>query len=507
MGTSAQTPQLSNEDMAALHETWSQLQAAGDPRAEKLRQFIVAQGNSILNPDDNRGTLSKAWDWANKGLISKDTIVRALSGRTPEELQQETEPSQWDTPVQAAGKAWLRGATQDAAGTASSLTSPLSVGILATGGAGQAAKAVEAAGATGKALTAAKAVKVGSQAVGTAASVGFAAKGGQAMNDAAQGEMTPEKTQELLQGGAMLTGGGAGAMEGAGLVGLTPGMRQHLAEAAPELYRSALKPTTVPSKQANVTAAIQTGLNEGIPVSKAGIEKLGNLIDDVNQKIADQIQANKNTTINKFSVASRLSGTAKKFAVQVNPTSDLNAISDAGNEFLETTPNKLSAPDAQALKVGTYQQLRGKYGQLSSASVEAQKALARGIKEEIATAIPEIGKLNARDSQFLNLDPILERAVARISNHDVGGIGTPLAVGAAKAATGSNAAAMAAGAIKAVVDNPNVKSRLAIAMNKASKGAVSLPAANARLAAYSAALANSANTAPRDDQESAPPSQ
>lgn len=46
---------LSNEDLLALHQTYVHLQEAGDPRAEKLRTYLVASGKQALaNPDANK---------------------------------------------------------------------------------------------------------------------------------------------------------------------------------------------------------------------------------------------------------------------------------------------------------------------------------------------------------------------------------------------------------------------------------------------------------------------
>jgi len=268
---------------------------------------------------------------------------------------------------------------------------------------------------------------------------------------------------------------------------------------AERMYRSSLKPSTA-ADQSRVSGAIQTGLENRIPVSKGGVEKLSDLMDDVNNKISQQIASSPNAPINKFSVASRLSETAKKFSTQVNPLSDLNAISESGNEFLEGQPVNINAADAQALKQGTYQQMRGKYGQLSAASVEAQKALARGLKEEIAKQFPEINSLNAQDSKLINLDGLLDRAVARISNHQMIGIGTPLATAGAKAISGSNAVAGVSGLLKAVIDDPVIKSHLAIALSHASGGKISLPVGLARVAAYSDALGNASNATNQSNQ-------
>lgn len=282
----------------------------------------------------------------------------------------------------------------------------------------------------------------------------------------------------------------------AALLGKTP-------EAA---YESALKPsTTLP--QAQRAAIVQTGLQNEIPVSKAGVEKLGDLIDDVNQNIKGQIDSDPTRPIDPNAVAARADSVAPKFTNQVNAQPDLNAIEAAKQQFLKEqgqtiTPGHgnvpdivnpappMNAADAQAMKQGTYRVLAGKYGEQGSASVEAQKALARGLKEEIATQFPEIGGLNAAESQMLDLQPVLERAVNRISNHQAIGIGTPVAGVAAEAMTGSPGVGRVAMVLKGVLDNPQVKSRLAIAVSKGAK--ISPAAAMSRVNAYSASLGSAA---------------
>lgn len=276
---------------------------------------------------------------------------------------------------------------------------------------------------------------------------------------------------------------------------VAPAIEAAAKDNAARMYQSALKPSTrlSPSK---VATAVNTGLEHGIPVSEAGVEKLSSLIDDVNDKIKATIAADPARPVNKFAVASRLSDTAKKFATQVNPTADLNAINEAGNEFLDTQKNPIPAADAQALKTGTYQQLSSKaYGEMKSASIESQKALARGLKEELAEAFPELKDLNAQDTRFYGLEPILEKAVQRISNHQLIGIGTPAVGISAKAITGSGPAAAVSGFMKMLVDNPMVKSRLAIMLNKASKGRLTPAMAQSRVAAYSSALSKDASSA------------
>lgn len=271
---------------------------------------------------------------------------------------------------------------------------------------------------------------------------------------------------------------------------------------AERMYQSALKPsTTLPT--AKVASMVKTGLEEGIPVSEAGRAKLADLVDDLNSKVQDQISQGsaQGATVNKYAVASRLSGTAHKFSTQVNPEADLGAVAKSGNEFLQNQPTNIPAAQAQAIKAGTYKQLGGKaYGELDTASIEAQKALARGIKEELQTQFPEIKGLNAREGQLIGLDDALERAVKRINNHQLIGIGTPIVAGATGAVTGSAPLGAVTGILKAVIDDPVVKSKMAIALNRAGKG---IPISNAitRVAAYSNALASAANAGENNGQK------
>jgi hypothetical protein len=260
---------------------------------------------------------------------------------------------------------------------------------------------------------------------------------------------------------------------------------------AQRMYQSALKPSTTMEPWQR-TSAIKTGLNADIPVSEGGLEKLNTLVSGLNSEIDNVIASKPGATINKFAVTRRLGDVSNRFGNQVAPSSDLAKVADVGNDFLDTKPGRIPAAQAQEIKKGTYQTIGSRaYGEVKAAQIESEKALARGIKEELETQFPEIKGLNQQESNFLGLEPSLQRALGRNSNHQMLGIGTPIAAGGAAAATGSSKFGAVVGTIKAVVDNPIVKSKLAIAINKASKGSISLPAARAKVAAYSTALAGS----------------
>lgn len=257
-----------------------------------------------------------------------------------------------------------------------------------------------------------------------------------------------------------------------------------------KLYQSALKPGKKAVLNGTADKAIDYALKEGVPVSGSGLEKLHGLVDDLNKSIQDKITtgAQHGVTIDPNAVAQRTNQLRSQFSKQVNPTADLNAIDNATSEFLNGPgAGPIPADLAQQMKQGTYQQVRKSYGQLSSAQVEAQKALARGLKEELASAFPEIGSLNAEESKALGLEPLLESAIARIGNHQMFGIGTPIAAAGVHAATGSAPIAATLGAARAIIDNPAIKSRIAIAMTRAGKGSqATLPAITARMNALKA---------------------
>jgi len=119
---------------------------------------------------------------------------------------------------------------------------------------------------------------------------------------------------------------------------------------------------------------------------------------------------------------------------------------------------------AQQMKTNTYKQLKNAYGELKGFEVEAKKAMARGAKEEIVAQIPELAALNAKDSTLINLEKVLFKAVNRIENRDMMGIGVPI-----KALAGGQAGVkgMFIGTLLGLIDTPTIKANLAIAMHKA----------------------------------------
>ncbi len=141
---------------------------------------------------------------------------------------------------------------------------------------------------------------------------------------------------------------------------------------------------------------------------------------------------------------------------------------------------------AQQMKVNTYKQLKNAYGELKGFEVEAKKAMARGAKEEIVAQIPELADLNAKDSTLINLEKVLFKAVNRIENRDMVGIGVPVKLAAGAMHGGAGAIA---GLLAGLIDTPAIKANLAIALHKARGKAVPASEVNTYIQGIKASLA------------------
>ncbi len=220
---------------------------------------------------------------------------------------------------------------------------------------------------------------------------------------------------------------GSGAVVGAALpmaLSSLLGSRQYgseaLRSAAERLMRSTLKPSKSALMNGDADTAVKMLLGNGINVTKGGVDKLNNMIEDLNGQISNNI-ANSTATINKSDVANSLSGLRERFTNQVDPLPDLNAIQGVSDRFAQhplLSGDQIPVQLAQSMKQGTYQQLAKKYGQLGSADIEAQKSLARGLKEGIADAVPSIGGLNAQESQLIKALSVTEQRVFQQMNNN-----------------------------------------------------------------------------------------
>jgi len=250
------------------------------------------------------------------------------------------------------------------------------------------------------------------------------ATGGAIAGGTSAGMVDPEQAAQGAEVGGALpvaakVAGVAGKAVGNGL--------SNLADAtANRLMQSAIKPTIAQLKSGEAATAVQTLLDYGINPTKGGVQKLKDLIADKNSEIASAI-AGSNATIPKQNVVNALADVRQRFGNQVSPTSDLNAIQAVENDFM-AHPNlpgsDIPVQAAQEMKQGTYKVLAKKYGQVGAADTEAQKGLARGLKEEIAMAVPAVGPLNAEESRLITTLNVAERRALMEMNKNPMGLAT-----------------------------------------------------------------------------------
>lgn len=189
---------------------------------------------------------------------------------------------------------------------------------------------------------------------------------------------------------------------------------------AQKLMLNALKPTPKQYMSGEAEIAASELLKRDLSPNTKGVIALENRIAQLKQEIADSIQGS-DAVISKQRVLDRLNAVRDRFIKTANPETDLAAIQAARQGFVEhplipgeTLPVQL----AQDIKQATYSELRKKYGELGTAQTEAQKALARGLKEEIATKVPEVIPLNAEESALLKTLNVVERRAFMELNKD-----------------------------------------------------------------------------------------
>lgn len=298
-----------------------------------------------------------------------------------------------------------------------------------------------------------RAGKLGGEVAGTAGAGGVLASGARglgaapafvnalASNGFRTGVALPTAQNLAVRSGAGALAGGAqvgladpehagtGAILGAvtpvaaqGLGSLASNAGEALRSGAENMMARALKASPKAKRTGDEATAIRTLLDNGLNVSKAGVEKLRGMIDDLNTQISDKIGAS-TAQIDPQRVVNALGSTEQRFANQVAPTADLNSIAGVKQDFLNNAgAGPIPVQLAQKVKQGTYGVLRDKFGQLGTADTEAQKGLARGLKDEIAAAVPDVGSLNAKESELLATLGVTERAAGRSANKNLLGL-------------------------------------------------------------------------------------
>lgn len=188
------------------------------------------------------------------------------------------------------------------------------------------------------------------------------------------------------------------------------------------LMQSALKPKEKQVTSGQAKTAVNVLLENDIPLNEKGVQILKDKIDNLNNKINQTVKTSE-IPVNKSEVIKVLDELKKRYSNQVNPVDDLEAINKVEQNFINKHPDILTAEAANQIKSGTYKVIgeRG-YGEVKSAATEAEKAIARGLKEQIEKVDINVAPINAEQKTLIDTLKLTEQRVLKDANKDVIGI-------------------------------------------------------------------------------------
>lgn len=199
------------------------------------------------------------------------------------------------------------------------------------------------------------------------------------------------------------------------------------------VMQSALRPPYESLKTGKAIPAIETMLKEGISVTQGGAAKLEGEIGRLGDEVRALIKSSP-AEIRTGDVGKSLVDTYNKLLESANPQGSLESLRKAWGEFrahpLIGGREEIPVQLAQKIKQGTNRQLGdAAYGMglKPSGEQDSLKGIVRGLKDEIAGAVPGVGERNARMSELLNAHNLLERRVLMDPNKALLGL-TPLGI-------------------------------------------------------------------------------
>ena len=242
-----------------------------------------------------------------------------------------------------------------------------------------------------------------------------------------------------------------------------------------KLYESTAKLGTTLTRD-DRKRMVNTALDNDIPPTQAGVQKLDELAGGLHTKIDDLIDkaTESDRAVPVDAVFKHLDDLRKeKGGVKIDSKEDLEAIDRYAKKLRdvadEAGKSYYSAADLQSIKRDLYEKINWKAKRMTDTPIEEgiYKSLAQGAKEGVEGIVPESSALNAEWGKLLELKPELQRAANRIENRDVVSLSSiPLMMGGAIA--GDLKGALAGLSLSAIL-HPKVSGNLAVGMNKAGR--------------------------------------
>jgi len=276
----------------------------------------------------------------------------------------------------------------------------------------------------------------------------------------------------FMMGGRSLPAHPGSIQSAASLIGNVAEKPSFLRGMAESVMQNAVKPAPKDLATGKAQRAIGTMLDEGYSPTVSSTAKLKADALRQNAIVEQAINDAKNAgvTIPKGSAPSRIqpliSDLEQKNAL---PSAQRAAMEGVYDEYLSNPliPNQIPVDRAQQFKQTLYTELKNKYGTLSEGSEAAKKALARGLREDLESAVPGVVAPNAKASELWNALNVAERRALIQGNNSIPSLpflaGNPQAMGAFTAARSQYIKSMLAHALNSLDKGIPMAARNAVA--------------------------------------------
>jgi hypothetical protein len=241
---------------------------------------------------------------------------------------------------------------------------------------------------------------------------------------------------------------------------------------APMMYESAAKWSTTlkPEERAAIT---ETALKNQIPLDYSGLGKVQSKLTDLGDKMDNLITnaTDQNIKIPATKVLESLKDVKKQSGgFKIEAAQDIKEINDIEKQFKTyLKQNKITSVTPQQLqefKADAYKRID--FGRApekpSIAKEDAYRAMASSARQSLEGFMPELKDINAQYGALRELQPNLQKAVGRIENRDLMGLGATAKTGAGGALGGIPGAVIGFG--QSLLDSPKIKGKAALELYK-----------------------------------------
>ena len=190
---------------------------------------------------------------------------------------------------------------------------------------------------------------------------------------------------------------------------------------------SALKPNKAARMNGDAAKAVQTLLDEGVNVTKGGVENLTSRIDVLDDAL-DQAIKSSSASMQKTDALKGLKSVLAEYRNGTMAAESLDDIRRVARNLIEHPllrgKSDMTVQMAQAMKRQNYKELGDaaySVGLKPSAERDALKAVTRNLKEGIERLTPEAGAINAEMSPLINArDLAQDRVLVAANNNPLG---------------------------------------------------------------------------------------